>query len=690
MSRFALFVSALCISLVMLVGSTASAAGDEEDLFSLSLEELLSRPVTLSTKTPMTIAQGPASISVYSSKEIQSLGVRSLSELLNLVPGFDVRRYRENIELIDVRGISGQFNERVLVMVDGVRVNDIYNGGIARTAKGIRLENIASVEILRGPGSVLYGTDAFAAVINLRTKKGSEVNGTQVGAEYGSFDEGHGYVLSGHQWGKHELQISFSYGEGDGDTYDMIDGTGRSGEVTDGYDEMAGSLKYNYGDRVTLSLNGGERNDSGFLTLSDLLGEDDDVDRGTWFTASLDLHQPVSDNVEWDTKLYGAFNRWDASMAVWPAGYGPAANPAGPYPNGMYGHPDVEDWRYGADSSVKWTLREDHDIILGAAVEQEETENCDHLSNGPQLTGAPKIDEGVFADDTRSIVAGYGQYSGPLTDRLLLNVGVRYDHYNDFGETVNPRASLVATPTDNTYGKLIYNRAFRAPTFRELYSANPVVRGDANNDAETIDSFELVLGYKSLPRFDSTLSLFYNKINDIIALQGVPDAPGVSIYQNRDEGNTYGFETEVRLQMTDDTTLIGNYSHIEGELTVNNSDYDLPFVATDIANLILVQSLGQRAQASVSLQYRGERERDQALGDPRPQIDDYLLANLHLRVFNVPAKGFEWFLTLKNILDEDFVGPSNYPPKVPGVTADDIPGERFHVITGVKYMFGRT
>ncbi|MHB8872184.1 MAG: TonB-dependent receptor [Myxococcaceae bacterium] len=128
----------------------------------LSLQELLNTPIALPTKEKEPAHESPSSVTVFTEADIRALGVRTLNELLNLAVGLDVRRYREPSEIIAVRGVGSEFNERILTMVDGVRVNDVYTGGTTRTVRAINLDNVERVEVVRGPGSALYGTSAFA------------------------------------------------------------------------------------------------------------------------------------------------------------------------------------------------------------------------------------------------------------------------------------------------------------------------------------------------------------------------------------------------------------------------------------------------------------------------------------------------------------------------------------------------
>ena len=675
----AIFALILGLSATTLVAQEAM----QLDLREMSLEELMN-VVVLPTKRALTLEKTPASVTVFTSRHMEAMGARYLSDVLSMVPGFDVRRYREPLNLFELRGIGGEFSERVLVMMDGVRLNDIYNGGIARTARRIRLDDVARVEIIRGPGSALYGTNAFAAVINVITKTGADVDGMRLSGEYGSYGSYGMSILGGRDTGRNGIQGFFYYGSGDGEDYDITaDGVGREGRLNDSFEEFSGGLKFDIGSDFELSMRFGERSEKGFLTLSDLLGEETDSNTGSWASLGADYNVEITESTGWAVKLFGAFNRWGRVNAViWPAEYGPAANPNGPYPDGMYGHPKFDDWRYGVDTYFNIDLGR-HGLILGAAYETEWTENSDKVTNGPEA--APPFDGVFFTDERRRVFAVYAQYDGEMSDHVNVTAGVRYDRYDDFGDVINPRAGIVIAPSKRTFAKLIYGSAFRAPTFRELYSENPIVRGDPDNVAETLDSVELIGGWKLPHDGVATISLFFNSIDDVIMLGQL--SPGISSYQNLGEMETRGVEAEVKAQLATNWDLICNYAHVSSTITRDNVEFDTPFIASDLANLMVTGRISNRVHIAASVQYRGERARDEMAGDPRPPVEDWFVANLHVRITDVLTRGLDCFLTTSNLFNDKHWGPSNYPPKVPGVVPDDIPYPGLRVVGGVSYTF---
>ena len=172
--RWALFAT-------ILLGRAETWADDEpkktidtEELGKMSLNDLLNVDVSVASKVESSAADAPSSVTVFTREEIRRMGVTTLQELLNFVPGFQSMREVEQgwYDTIGARGRSNALSDSVLVLVDGQRVNDLYTGGAALLNRMMAVENIRQVEIIRGPGSALYGANAFLGVIDVKTLNG--------------------------------------------------------------------------------------------------------------------------------------------------------------------------------------------------------------------------------------------------------------------------------------------------------------------------------------------------------------------------------------------------------------------------------------------------------------------------------------------------------------------------------------
>jgi outer membrane receptor protein involved in Fe transport len=169
--------------------SRTSAIGS--DLTRLSLEELMNVEVVYAaSKHIQKTSEAPSSVSIVTVAEIRQFGYRTLADILQSLRGFYVTSDR-NYSYVGVRGFgrSGDYNARVLVLVDGHRINDnIYEGVLIEGGFPVDPDLIDRVEVVRGPSSSIYGNNAFFAVVNVITRKGGTLDAAEISAEAASFD----------------------------------------------------------------------------------------------------------------------------------------------------------------------------------------------------------------------------------------------------------------------------------------------------------------------------------------------------------------------------------------------------------------------------------------------------------------------------------------------------------------------
>jgi outer membrane receptor protein involved in Fe transport len=177
----------------------AGAALAAKDLTQCSLEDLMNLPICAASRYEQRIADAPADVTLVTRDEIIRYGYRTLADLLRSVRGFYIT-YDRNYSYVGVRGFNrpGDYNTRFLVMVDGHRLNDnIYDSVLIGRDFPVDLDLVDRVEIVRGPGSSLYGTNAFLAVINVITRRGQDLKGFEVAGDAGSFNSYSGRLSYG-------------------------------------------------------------------------------------------------------------------------------------------------------------------------------------------------------------------------------------------------------------------------------------------------------------------------------------------------------------------------------------------------------------------------------------------------------------------------------------------------------------
>jgi iron complex outermembrane receptor protein len=662
--------------------TVTSASPEARSAFDdLSLSQLLDVSV-VSSKRAESIADAPSSVTVITADKIAAFGLRTLNDVLQLVPGFDVRRSRQQLQLITVRGVTSDLNERLLIMIDGVRLGSLNDGGTGKTVRAISLIDVERIEIIRGPGSALYGTNAFVAVVSVITKKGSETGGVHVTGEAGSYATRAADVTAGQKFGDFNLNGHFGYAESRGENFFIAqDGAGVSGNTRDPYKEFVGNLKLGYKDMLQLNVSGAHQVNSQFITVGDVL-DPNSSEKATWLVTSLDYRQAFSKALKWQTQLNFAYMDWGPITAlIWPAGMKP------PYPDGMYGHPHSRDFRYGLDTYVNYEPIHDLSLIAGAAAELITTDDDDHVSNGPDATGVPATK--FYNNPGRYVLAAYAQGDYRFVRGLKLTAGVRHDQYNDFGGTTNPRVALVYNYQDKVWAKALFATAFRAPTYRELWSQNnPAVNGDPNNKAETIMTEELVLGVAPWRQLTATVSLFNSNVKNMI--YAAQTTPGVILYENRGTLAARGVEAEARSQVLPGLELAGNYTYVYAENTVFGNTYSAPMVSRHSANFTISRDLYHHLRLSLLGEYRSAKARYVVAGDPksdpRAPVGEVFLIGAFAKIYDI-AEGVAGYVRVSNILDAQYQTPSTYPAKVPGVIPDDIHNRGFEVQVGLTYSF---
>jgi outer membrane cobalamin receptor len=203
------------VGLLLIVGARTNCAGQESppDLSEASLEQLGNIKVYSASRHLQPSSDAPSSVTVITSNEIQQQGYRTLADILRTVPDFFVT-YNRNYSSLGVRGFArpGDFNTRVLLLVDGHRLNDnVYDEAMIGTEFPIDIDLIQRIEIVRGPVSSLYGSNAVFAIINILTKQGHDISGPELSAAGGSFDTSKGRISYGRKLKQLEFMISGSF-----------------------------------------------------------------------------------------------------------------------------------------------------------------------------------------------------------------------------------------------------------------------------------------------------------------------------------------------------------------------------------------------------------------------------------------------------------------------------------------------
>jgi outer membrane receptor for ferrienterochelin and colicins len=423
-------------------------------------------------------------------------------------------------------------------MVDGHRLNDnVYDGAFIGTEEFLDVDLIDRVEIIRGPSSSIYGNSAFLGVINILTKKGKDLNGLEASGVAGSFDTYHGRLSYGRQLDNGlDFLISGSWHDSAGDRklyYPEFDTPENNNGVAKNSDEDRARRFFSRLSWGEFTLSGGyswrEKNipTASFDTLFND-GEEETIDARAF--GELKYEHEFAEETRLLARAY--YDRYEY-YGTYPFNY---AAPGDPLDRVVNKDDTIGDW-VGTELQLTRTLWNRHTFIVGG----EYRENLRQFQHN--YDQRPRFDY-VNVDQKSRNFGFYGQGEVALRTNLLLNAGVRYDYYETFGSTVNPRAGLIYSPWEPSAFKLLYGRAFRAPSDFELYYYSSDFSSPDDLDPETIDTYELVHEQQLSKTYRLSSSLYRYEIKNLISQQE-DTVNDTLFFANVEKVRAHGFEVEL-------------------------------------------------------------------------------------------------------------------------------------------------
>jgi outer membrane cobalamin receptor len=614
----------LSVVLSTLLASTLLANDTLDTYFQMSIQELLQVEVEGSTKTRKDLLHTPASVTVFTHKEIKRLGASTLNELMNYVSGFQSRRTGNNpiVYATTTRGhTSGQSSRDILVLIDGQRVNSDWNAGPGIQYTLIPLENVKKIEFIKGAGSSLYGSNAFSAVINIETLNDTN----EVTARFSDHSMLGSALVSTKT---DELSFSgFIKGVGDsGMNYYNVEDTVNGGvaNTQDPYNSIDLYLQTHYKD-LSFYVSHAAKSNEDFYTLRYLSDDNErDIDQ-THLRATFDFS--LFDTIDSQFALSYLQNRDEIYAEVVP---------------GLYGNTIVQEKTPSAEWFNSYNINTTSSIQFGAEYRHPKiTEATVVFSNAP-TTVLP-----VGEESAREIYGIYAQYQvDPLQD-VQITVGARYDYYSDFGSSFNPRAAVLYSLMSDTVVKLLYSRAFRAPSRNELdVTNNGALEGNPNLDPEIINSYEAIL-MKQYEKHTVSLSYYINDISNIIIDVAEPAPSTAIIRQNADDGIYRGVELEYVGEAMKDLQVRASYSHLfsKPDFAFRSSDDIISTVMNYKWNDFLINLSGYLHSST-----------DNDDGGTLEKVPSYTLVDTKL-TYQI-QKNTSLFFQMKNIFDKDYSTPS--------------------------------
>lgn len=629
----------LCLPFLLLsvISSSQAQSRSVSELVGLSLEDLMNIEVVSASKRATSLRDTPTSVTVLSSKDIERYGYRSISEALSRVLGFYTSSDR-NYEYLGVRGISrpGDFNTRVLVLVDGHRINDpIYDEGAVGNHLPVDIQDVERIEVIKGPGSAVWGSNALLAVVNIFTKQAKDIGGTRVRGEIGSFNTKKATVQYGEVY-ESGLELAGSYSALGSDglqnyySSEFDYGSPKSG-FADGLDDEQfhhGYFTAKYKDWGVLLFGGSRKK----VVPTGSYGTS--YNSPQFFTVDDSLRAEVT---------YQANILPESNGAVFFRSGFDSVKYHGEYPYASEDEENISLYRDASESKrFGGEVRLQADLFknLTASVGLEAYKAYNLKNDAATIT--PQYEEVLSTDNSFSYLGGYAEATLRLTEQVSVIGGLRGDHYTTFGDNLSPRAGIVYSPVKETTLKFQYGSAFRAPNDFELNYESGTNLGNPNLEPEKIDSYEVVLEQQMSKHASASLSLFYLKLSDLIDQSANSD--GLLVFNNQSGIKSQGIELSAVYDLGEQTRGFAGFTYVDASDTrTNNWLENSPHILAKAG--VSISLIRDALFLSPELQYIGKRR---TLSER--EIGGYTLANMVLHFEEVDSP-IEATFGIYNLLD---------------------------------------
>jgi outer membrane cobalamin receptor len=593
---------------------------------------------SLPTRTHQRVDEVPAIMTVITAEQIKQMGARDLKDVLVHIPGMQVGISAVGYPQLTFRGMSSHGSEKIKFMVDGHDVDITLTGGAALLFLNLSVDYIQKVEVLHGPGSALYGSDAILGVINIVTRRELKLDSAAITARLGSYDSQRYNLEYGHTYGALHLWSNMNYYNTNGADVSIAE-DGLFGTINEAISNAPGNTNewtertdFSFGFELgNWNLQGQYLNhsDGGFYNPGFSLSDETVIGR-EYFWSDLAWKDNFFDE-QFTLQTKFIYNRYDHDYDVMqkPSGFrtGPTT-----YTNGIRSISEAVVEDFGAEVQSDIYSIENHTITFGAEVKKTRLFDVTHHANyNPSpLAGIVDVSD-IFNwsnEADRTYYSFYGQEQWRITETIMATLGGRYDHYDDFGSAFSPSASINWQFHDEWNLIVTYGEAFRAPSFRELYKlpAGSPLRGAPTLDPEKAKSWQAAMEWR--PYSDLTLSLngYWNEFDDTIYTANLP--AGAKMFASGSDSKTRGINLTGQLRLPPsmpDITFLGSLTFIDAE--DDNGD-EQEGVASLLGTAGLDWRFSQFWNLNLSCWYVGKVPLEES--DPRDDVDDYLLSDLTL------------------------------------------------------------
>ncbi|GAB6161563.1 TonB-dependent receptor [Desulfothermus naphthae] len=617
--------------------------------------------VVTATRSPRSAEKVVANVDVVKEKDIINSSATNIDDILRKLGGVDIRRYSDvgfgPPISVYIRGIGG--SKRVMLMMDGMPLNSPITGFL--NFNQFQLSSIERVEVVKGPFSSLYGSNAMGGVINIiskkRKKEGIDIVPMFKGGKH-DFREGGASVVG--RKGKFSYSLNGSYRTIDNHyrrdnqiDYIYNPATGgfnkRSKDVNkySNYDDTRffGRFDYDFSDVTGITFTGNymkadtEMGSTVFLPVE----RKKDQEKKSYFW-NLNGHTSLFNNLNIEARI---FTNYDKVEGKWehivdnPAPFGP------PF---LFLYGDRDYWGRNIGAQVKASMPVMNFSYLTFGIDSNFIKA--HWKN-------TKEDGSVIGDvmdETMNTYAIYLQDEMEFFSHLLITLGARYDINSETEDSFSPKLGILYKLNDNISFRTSVGRAFRAPNLQELYSPTWMMipgipfKSNPDLDPETIWSYELGTSIRFADRFKFDLTGFYSKAEDLISAS---IRNGIQRYENLNKVETDGFEVAMEGKIFSWLSSYINYTYTHSVEEKEGRLDDRPLhQANGGIQVTYKLSPKNRFTASLDTRYYGSRFFKDRRTQKKIDLDSFTVLDFNIRFDLFDRLGIQMAVT--NITNEDY------------------------------------
>ena len=487
--------------------------------------------VTSASRREESQHMAPGIVTVVTSKEMQKYGARHLRDVLDRLVGIQVLgSHQDSHSKISMRGVNSSHHEgHVLLLLNDRPVRQATDGGLnSDFYLGFPINMIDHIEIIRGPGSVMYGSNAVSGVINIVTKDGDDfTNESRVDLGVGSHGRQQVQVTTLVGDADYSLNIGLNYIKSDGDAVNnMTDSDGNLGSYESGEKSRNLVIDARYKNLSVSAMVMDTQLDS---ANSAFQFPSTEIDLTRYF---LDVGYLQDITKGWDISLNYTMSRDSADWQI----------------NEAAGDNRSEARSDMIETILRGKVSDDLNILVGANYVRNES----------------GFDRGLPKDTIRSSISAYSQLDYMISDKQKIIGGIQWNEPKGHSSDISYRAGYIHGFGKDTWVKLLYSEAYRSPTMVETGLDAPQLKGNPNLDPETVSTYDVQITHQTKNVY-LALSLYHSRLKNLVSR-----VPGtITSHSNAGYVDFNGVEFEGKYEVSEDLSFMANISYQENETDQN-------------------------------------------------------------------------------------------------------------------------